>query len=80
MSFGDINILERIGNVQNLAEAFNCLKGLEFIASNKGSSYQCLDSREEFVILTDVGQKNSQLLHPYGTNIFYSFREPVTPN
>ena len=78
MSFGDINLKERIGEAQTLADAFKQLKGLEFLTQNMGSSYQPLEGRKEFVILTDVGEKDSQLLPPYGTQIVYAFRELLT--
>jgi hypothetical protein len=74
MSFGDINIIERIGESQSLADAFNSLRGLEFLTLNMGSSYQPLEGRRDFVIVTDVGEKDSQLLHPYGTKVVYAFR------
>jgi hypothetical protein len=78
MPFGEIDIIKRIGEAESLADAFNKLAGLEFITQTTGSSYQTLLGRKEFAILTDVGEKNSQLLHPYGQNLVYAFRILVT--
>jgi len=78
MSFGETNLIERIGEVQTLADAFDALKGLEFTTQKAGSCYQVLVGRREFVIVVDLGSKGSQLLHPYGRDIFYAFRELLT--
>jgi hypothetical protein len=77
MSFGEINLLRRIGKAQTLAGALSRLKGLEFIAKNMDDGYEVLAARREFVVLENIGDEKTQYLHPYRARMVYAFRKPL---